>query len=50
MGVDHPFPEGLHGKLGVCVGECFHWALLTDFPRVDIWEPLFNSIEEDGFN
>ena len=31
VGVDHPFPDGFSGKLGVCVGECFHWTLLAEF-------------------
>ena len=48
MGVGHVFPCLFRGQLGVGSSECFGQTYLGYLPRVDVGQPLFHAIEEDG--
>ena len=50
MGVGHVFPCLLRGQLSVWSSECFGQTHLGHLSRVDVGQPLFNAIEEDGLH
>ena len=48
MGVGHVFPCLLRGQLSVGSSKRFSQAHLGYLPRVNVGQPLFHAIKEDG--
>ena len=48
--VYHILPGLFHGELSVEGGEGLYWSFLFYLARVDVGEPLLNSVHKDWFD